>query len=110
IRFNHHQQLTEDFAQVAPVDFIDDEDVRRLLIEGSSFAEADEYAILSSEAGFGWPVALNEIFVGVALVELDHPNPRWEFVPDQCIGQSAGKERFAHSRRALDDEILLDSP
>ena len=73
VAFDEHHEFAEDLAEVAPVYFVDDEDVLLARVCLGCFAEIVEDAVLEGEVFvFGWAVALDEVFVGVRLVKLDH--------------------------------------
>ena len=75
VAFNQHHQLTEDLAQVAPVDLVDEEKVFPVGVVGSLLAEAVKYALGQLKAGTVRPVAQHEILGGVILVELHELYP-----------------------------------
>ena len=70
-------------------------------------AEAVEDAVLEVESAVvGGSVALDEVLVGVGLVELDHLDGGVVLVADEAPGDSAGDEGLAGAGRALEDEVL----
>ena len=70
-------------------------------------AEAAEDAGLEGEAAcLGGSEALDEVLVGVGLVELDHLDGAVVLVADEAPGDPAGDEGLAGAGRALEDEIL----
>ena len=104
---DEHEEFAEDARQVAPVDLVDDEDVAGVRLGPRAFAEAVEDAVLEGEAAaVGGAEALDEVFVGVGLVELDHLDGVVVLVADQAPGDSAGDEGFTGAGGALEDEVL----
>ena len=73
VAFDEHHEFAEDLAEVAPVYFVDDEYVLLTRVCLGFFAEIVEDAVLEGEVFvFRWTVALDEVFIGVRLVKLDH--------------------------------------
>ena len=75
VAFDQHHQLTEDLAQVAPVDLIDEEKVFSVGVVGSFLTEAVKYTLGQLEAGAIRSVAQHEILVRVILMELHELHP-----------------------------------
>src|SRR5262249_37830866 len=71
IGFNQHEQFTEDLAEVAPVDLVNDKHIVCILIQRGPFAEAHEHSILPLKADRARAISLNEVLVRVALMKLD---------------------------------------
>ena len=90
---DQHEKLAEDARQVAAVDLVDDEDVGGFRVGPRAFAEAVEDAGLEGEsARFCGAEALDEVLVGVGLVELDHLDGAVVLVADQAPGDAAGED------------------
>ena len=71
------------------------------------FAESVEDAVLECESAFvGGSVALDEVLVGVGLVELDHLDGSRVLAADEAPGDSAGDEGLPGAGWALEDEVL----
>ncbi len=63
---DEHHQLAEDLAQVAAIDFIDDEDIVVIRIARGAATEVVEQTVLKSKAArLGGAISLYEILVGV---------------------------------------------
>ena len=81
--------------------------MRGVRLGARAFAEAVEDAGFEGEpALFGGPEALDEVLVGVGLVELDHLDGAVVLVADQAPGDPAGDEGLAGAGWALEDEVL----
>ena len=107
IVFDEHEQLAENLGKIAAVDLVNDEEVVVLLIVGGLFTERVEGALDQLESHAGRTVALDEVFVGVALVELHQLDTRNVFHTHHRVSKTLSDESLADARRALQDDVLL---
>jgi hypothetical protein len=71
--FYEHHKFAEDFAEVTPVDFIDDEKVGSVGVLAGFLAKVKEGPVFEFKASFAiGTVSLDEILIGIGLVKLDH--------------------------------------
>ncbi len=75
IALDEHEQLAKDLGEVAAVDLVDDEEICVLLVIGGLLAEGVEDTLDKLKSRARGPVPLDEVLVGVALVELDQHDP-----------------------------------
>ena len=74
-------------------------------------AERVEHPVAAFKAPlFTRSITLYEIFVRVALMELDHPHFFWGFIPNYQIGQPLGDEGFFRPREALQGQYFSCVP
>jgi len=108
VGLDQHHQLAEHLAQVAAVDLVDDEDVAVVGVGFRLPAEAVEHAVLELEpAALPRSPTLDEVLVGVRLMELHHLHACVVPASEQRPRDPAGDERLADARRALEDDVLL---
>ena len=103
---NEHHQFAQYLAEVATVDFIDDEEVRAVVVLGP-LAEVIEDAVTHHEAFLRRADALDEILVAVGLVELDHLDAGVVFFTKDGVCNLLGEEGLAYTGRALQNDVLL---
>ena len=107
VRLDQHEELAEDPRQVSPIDLVDDEDVGGTRPLSGALAELQEHAFPQGEAArFIGPVALDEVLVGIGLVELDHLDRGVVLPSREAPGDAAGDKGLADSGRPLEDEVL----
>ena len=110
VRFDEHHQLAEDLAEVAAVDLVNDEHKRALAIEAGAVAEVVEDTIPSLEAArLARTIALDEVLVGVGLVELDHFHVAFVLLRQKGVGKTSSDKGFANTGRALKDHVFLSA-
>ena len=107
IALDEHEQLAEDLGEVSSVDLVDDEEVCVLLVVGGLLAEGVEGTLDQLEPRAGGPVPLDEILVGVALVELNELDARNVLDAHHRVGEALGCIGFTDARCALQDDVLL---
>src|SRR5690606_6344376 len=97
-----HHELTQDLAQISPIDFIDDEDIVAVGIRFSAFTEVMEGAVLQAKITvFGGAEALDEVLVGVRLMELHHLDTAIIALAHQRVGEPLRDKRFSDAGWAL---------
>ena len=106
IVFDKHHQLTEYFAKVTSVNFIDDEEIGASIILGT-LAEVEEYSVSHNKALFRRTNALNEVFISIGLVELNHFDTRVVLFAKDRICDLFGKEGLSNTGRALKNDVFL---
>ena len=106
VTLDEHHQLAKHLAQIAAVDFVDDEDEVCVAVAGF-LAKCMKRAVAQRESGAIRAETLDEVLVGVRGVKLDHLDPFVRFAGHQGVSQATGEEGLSHAGRALQDEILL---
>ena len=84
---DQHEQFTEDLAEVATIDLVNNEEVRTVIVSGLS-AKLIKDAGFQLEAGLGGAIAHNEVFVAVTLMELNHLDTAGIFLTHDGVGQT----------------------
>ena len=107
VAFDQHHQLTEDLAQVAPVDLIDEEKVFSVGVVGSFLTEAVKYTLGQLEAGAIRSVAQHEILVRVILMELHELHPGGIGLTHHRVRQPFGGIGLSNAGCALQNDIFL---
>ena len=107
IAFDEHEQLTKNLGEVTAVDLVNDEEVVVLLIVCGLLTEGVEGSLDQLESHAGRTVALDEVLVGVALVELHQLDARNVFHTHHRVSKTLSDESLADARRALQDDVLL---
>ena len=106
VTFDQHKQLTENLAEIASVDFINDKEVRAIIL--SSFAaELIEYALLQFKARLCGTETHDKVFVTVTLMELNHLDTVIVFLAHDGECQTLCSEGLADAWCALQDHILF---
>ena len=102
-------QLAEDLGEVPPVDLVDDEEVPVVRLSPGQFRHLEQWPVPELETCLalsqGWPVALDEVLVGVGRVELDEPHLTRG--PGQAGRQFPGSIGLASAGRTLEDDLAL---
>ena len=107
IALDEHEQLTKNLGEVTAVDLINDEEVVVLLIVCGLLTEGVEGSLDQLESLAGRTIPLDEVLVGVALVELNQHDARNILDAHHRVGQALGSVGLADARRALHDDVLL---
>ena len=107
VAFDQHHQLTEDLAQVAPVDLVDEEKVLPVGVVGSLLAEAVKNTFGQFEAGAVRPVAQHEILVGVILMELHELHPGGISLTHHRVRQPFGGVGLSNAGCTLQNNVLF---
>src|SRR5262249_48284373 len=108
IAFNQHHEFAKDLAQVAAVDLVDDEDVGSAEVGAGTVAEVKKEAVPTMKATFfAGAVALDEVLVGIRLMELHHRDTGAVLLAQKGVGETAGQEGLADTWRPLKQDILL---
>ena len=108
IALNEHEQFAEDLGEVATIDLVNDEEVCVLLVVvGGFLAEGIERPLHQLESRAGGAVSLDEILVGVALVELNKFDARNVLEAHHRVCEAFGDECLTNTGRTLQDDVLL---
>ena len=107
ITLDEHEQLAKDLGEVSTVDLVNDEEVGVLLVLGSLLTERVKGPLHQLESRTRGAIPLNEVLVGVALVELDQHDPRGVLDAHHRVGEAFGGEGLTHAGCALQDNVLL---
>ena len=107
VTLDKHEQLAKDLGEVAAVDLIDDEEVCVLLVVGCLLAEGVEGTLDKLKSRTGGPVPLDEVLVGVTLVELDQHDARGILDAHHRVGEALGGVGLSYARCSLHDDVLL---
>ena len=76
IAFDKHHKLTKDFTKVSSIYFVNDKEIFavRIRIFFRSFAEAIKHTGAQFKTIIVWLIAHYEVFIAIALMELNHFN------------------------------------
>ena len=105
---DQHKQLAKNLAQISTVDLVNDEEIIPVCIDFCFFAEIVECTLFQLKACGRRAVSHDKILIGVALVELDHHHTLDVFFSHDRVSQPLCGIGLAHTRSALQDNILLD--
>ena len=107
IALDKHEKLAKNLGEVSSVNLVDDEKVVVLLVDGGLLTEGVEGTLHQLKPRTRGAVSLDEVLVGVTLVELDQHDARGVLDAHHRIGEAFGRERLAHAGRTLQDNVLL---
>ena len=107
ILFNQHQKLTEDFAHIAAVDLVDDEEIVLVGVVCRSLTETIEDAISQFEVSAVRTITHDEILIGIILMELNQFNAGFIHFSHHGIRKFSRGECLAYTGSALKNNIHL---
>ena len=107
IRFNQHQQFTEDFTHVSSVNLINDKEVILIWMVCCFLTEPIENTIFQFKTVLDWLITHHEIFIGIVLMELHKLDAVIIFLTHNRISQTLSCISLSDTGCSLKDDVFL---